>query len=126
LLTNLIPPFCRDDNTTEGADPQASSSPRERRHINDFFDTPPNEFEPIQEIIYNNETIVYNTTLVNVNDPFWPKEFKTNGKINITGQYLLLTGLSHFTEYVISVSLSNNWWKIHKFLGGSLPGYWGG
>lgn len=56
-----------------------------------------------KSIAARNET-AFNISLVNVSDPNFPDEFRQNGKINITGNRLMLTGLPHFTEYNILVS----------------------
>ncbi|KAI6235765.1 Receptor protein-tyrosine kinase [Aphelenchoides besseyi] len=54
--------------------------------------------------ILQNESIAYNISYLNVSDPAFLPEFRSSGKINITGTSLLLVGLPHFTEYSISIA----------------------
>jgi hypothetical protein len=63
------------------------------------------EMDPalVQSIVAQNET-AFNVSLVNVSDSNFPVDFRNAGKINITGSRLVLTGFTHFTEYVIYVS----------------------
>jgi hypothetical protein len=73
---------------------------RNKRQADEVVNMDP---ELVKRIVARNET-AFNVSIINVSDPNFPSEFSQNGKINITGNHLLITGLPHFTEYVIYVS----------------------
>ncbi|KAI6176445.1 Receptor protein-tyrosine kinase [Aphelenchoides bicaudatus] len=74
---------------------------RNKRHVHTIEET---SMDPTLAMsIANKSETAFNISLVNVSDPSLPDDFYITGKLNITGNRLMLTGLPHFKEYVVLI-----------------------
>lgn len=55
--------------------------------------------------IMNRSQLFFNVSQINLDSDGYTEDFKKNGQINITGRSFIIRGLSHFTQYQISVSI---------------------